>query len=48
MCFISLRSDADTVVRDVVEGDNVDDVSGLVVNVHFMIIKHTRKCLQAH
>ena len=48
MCFISLDFDADTVVGDVVEDDVVDDVSGLVVNVHFMTIKHTRRCLQAH
>ena len=41
-------ADVDAVVGDVVEGDVADDVSGLVVNVHFMTIKHTRRCLNAH
>ena len=47
MCFISLDFDSDTVVGDVVEDDVVDDVRGLVVNVHFMTIKHISKCLNA-
>lgn len=34
-------------VDDVVEGDFVDDVSGLGVNVHFMTIRHTRRCQSA-
>ena len=48
MVGVKLLAVVDALVGDVVEGDVADDVSGPVVNVQFMTIKHTRRCLNAH
>ena len=48
MVGVKLLAVVDAVVGDVVESDVADDVSGPVVNVHFMTRKHTCRILNAH